>query len=123
VYELENHVFKWQYVREDMILELIDRFFAQHVFGPQRIARFREQHTALVGELESERHDDRGRFQRQLADVDHRIQLQLRAIEAGVEPALVRERIEALKAEQDEIRTALATHDKAQSGNGTLDID
>jgi hypothetical protein len=28
---------KWQYVREDLLLSVIDRFFHQHVFGPERL--------------------------------------------------------------------------------------
>jgi hypothetical protein len=99
---------KWQYVREDLLLGLIDRFFQQHVFGPERIACFREQHAALLGEVRGESDDQRGRVERQLADLDERIELQVRAIEAGVDPVLVRERIEALKAERDEIAAALA---------------
>jgi site-specific DNA recombinase len=39
---------KWQYVREDMVCDLINRFFRQHIFGPERVARFREQVKALV---------------------------------------------------------------------------
>ncbi len=114
---------KWQYVREDMLVDVIDGFFEQHVFGPQRIARLREQHASLATEIATEHHDDRGRIERQRADVEQRIELQLRAIEAGVEPALVRERIKALKAEQDEIEAALASLAATHSNNGTVDVD
>jgi hypothetical protein len=45
---------KWQYVREDALLPIIDGFFEQHLFGEQRIARFLEQRATLAGELRSE---------------------------------------------------------------------
>ena len=114
---------KWQYVREDILLDTIDEFFSQHVFGPERIARFRSQHAALAKEISSERHDDRDRIEQQRADVEKRIELQLRAIEAGVDPDLVRARIEALKAEADEIATALAAAAATRTNNGALDLD
>jgi hypothetical protein len=63
---------KWQYAREDLVLPLIDRFFEQHVFGPERVACFREQHGALLAEVSGESDDERRRLERQLADLDQR---------------------------------------------------
>jgi hypothetical protein len=45
---------KWQYVREDALLAIIDGFFEQQVLGEQRIARFLEQRATLAGELRSD---------------------------------------------------------------------
>jgi hypothetical protein len=61
---------KWQYVREDMLLNLINGFFTHHVFGPDRIAHFQAQHADLT------------------YDIDQRIALQLGAIEAGVDATI-----------------------------------
>ena len=46
---------KWQYVREDGLVTLIDGFFATRVFGPDRLAYFRTQSSALAGELRAPR--------------------------------------------------------------------
>lgn len=48
------------------------------------------------------------RLVRAIADLDGRVERQLAAIEAGVDPVLVGERIQALKAERDDKQTALA---------------
>lgn len=90
---------KWQYVREDRIGALIDHFFATHIFGPGRIARFKAQHTHLARELQDRDGDQRQRLTRQLTDVDQPLQRPLAAIEAGVDAVLVCERIRALKAQ------------------------
>jgi site-specific DNA recombinase len=113
----------WQYVREDALLAVIDGFFEQHVFGQQRIARFLEQRAALAGELRSEGHEERTRVERRLTDVDQRVELQLRAIEAGTDPTLVRDRVEALKAERDELQAALAAFDDADRADTAIDLD
>ena len=110
---------KWQYVREDLLLDLTDRFFEEHVFGSERVARFRDQHADLLSDVRGERDDDRGRLERQLQEIDQRISLQLRAIEAGVDPLLVGQRIDALKAERRETEAGFA----AASGISEQAID
>jgi site-specific DNA recombinase len=114
---------KWQYVREDLLLEQIDRFFTTHVFGEDRLARFREQHTALMRELGDDGASERMRVERQLADIERRIDLQLRAIEAGVDPTLVKERVERLKAERAEADGALAELNGSRNGAAAIDVD
>ncbi len=114
---------KWQYVREDMLLDLIDSFFARNIFGPERIACFQAQHTGLACDLDLTTRTTSSRLQDQLDDIDKRISLQLGAIEAGVDANLVRDRITALKTERSEIQAALVAlntgkHDTAQT---TLD--
>jgi hypothetical protein len=97
---------KWQYVREDRITNLVDRFFATHIFGPGSVARFKAQHADLVCELEDRDADQYQRLTRQLADLDQRVQRQLAAIEAGVDAVLVGNRIRALKAEHHNVEAA-----------------
>jgi hypothetical protein len=55
--------------------------------------------------------DRRERLTRQLADIDQRTARQVAAIEAGVDPVLVGERIRALKSEREGVETALAKAD------------
>lgn len=95
---------KWQYVREDRLLDSVDRFFATRIFGPQRIACFRSQHGSLARDLDDVASNRRERLATRIADVDRRIDRQLAAIEAGVDATVVGGRIEALKGERAERR-------------------
>jgi len=108
---------KWQYVREDNVIALVDAFFGTRVFGPERLEHFRGQASALTAELESNGNAERARAGDQLADVERRIERQLAAIEAGVDPAIVGERIRALKAERQEIETLVSQLDH-NNGDG-----
>jgi chromosome segregation ATPase len=99
---------KWQYVREDSLTTLIDSFFATRIFGADRLAHFRTQSSTLASELHSSNDDQRTRIAKQVGEVDQRIERQLAAIEAGVDPVLVGERIRNLKAEREEAQAALA---------------
>jgi Recombinase len=114
---------KWQYVREDSLLTLIDAFFATRVFGADRLVHFRRQSSTLGAELESKNGSERERAGSQLGEVDQRIERQLAAIEAGVDPVLVGERIRELKAERQEIEAAIAQLDRAQRDSEGFDVD
>lgn len=114
---------KWQYVREDSVIDLIDSFFASRVFGPERLAHFRRQSSALASELQSDDGDERKRVAKRLGDVDRRIERQLAAIEAGVDPALVGKRIRVLRAEREEAAAALAQLEGSRRDDGTVDVD
>lgn len=100
---------KWQYTREDHLTELVDQFFATHIFGPKPPRALQSQHAALARELDDTNTSQRQRLTAGLADLDQRIQRQIAAIEAGVDPGLVAQRIQALKDEKRETEIALAT--------------
>jgi hypothetical protein len=55
--------------------------------------------------------------------VQRRIELQIRAIEAGVDPTLVTARIEALKHEQHDLERALATSERSAASRPHVDLD
>jgi hypothetical protein len=112
-----------QYAREDALLDVIDRFFATHIFGPERLERFRGQHASLIRELASEHDNGRERMEREIADLDRRIEMQIEAIEAGVDAALVSARIDKLKQERRELESALASTERERRDNGLLDFD
>jgi len=99
---------KWQYVREDALLEAIDHFFATRIFGPERIAHFRSQYKALAAELQTDDGADRRRIESEIAEIEQRIERQLAAIESGVDPTVVGERIRKLKEERKHAEAALA---------------
>jgi hypothetical protein len=111
---------KWQYIREDRLTDCIDQFY---IFGPNAVAHFRSQHAALAPTLNDKATEQRERTVRGLADLDQRIARQIAAIEAGVDPVLVGERIRALKAERQQTETTLATLDLERRQRATLDLD
>jgi hypothetical protein len=100
---------KWQYVREESVLAPIDGFFAMRVFGPDRLTHLRSDQAALADSLPTT--DDGGEHKeakRRLSDVEQRIERQLAAIEAGLDPIVVGGRIRVLKSEREEVEAALA---------------
>jgi site-specific DNA recombinase len=114
---------KWQYVREDALLPAIDRFFATNIFGARRIHHLRAQHADLGRSIATEDTQENERLREQIADVEHRIELQVRAIEAGVEPALVSARIDALKHEQRDLQRALTASERSIASRPHTDLD
>ncbi len=98
---------KWQYLREDRLVPLIDAFFASRIFGAQRIAHFESQHRTLSRELTRDTTADRDRIERKLAEIDQRLSRQVAAIEAGVDPLVVGERIRELKHDRSHVEAAL----------------
>jgi site-specific DNA recombinase len=114
---------KWQYVREDILIPTIDSFFATNIFGPQRIHHLRAQHADLGPEIATEDTQEHEQLRERIADVQRRIELQIRAIEAGVEPTLVTARIEALKHEQHDLERALATSERSAASRPHADLD
>ena len=59
----------------------------------------------------------------QLGDIEQRIRRQLTAIENGVDPLLVGERIEALKGEREQTQAALTDLEIAARENGAVDLE
>lgn len=114
---------KWQYIREDNLQPIIDRFFATDIFGPQRIHHFRAQHAALAPTLRDKETAQRKRLTAKLADLDQRLERQLAAIESGVDPLFVGKRIRTLKDERQQAETALAQLDLQQRERTGIDLD
>lgn len=110
-------------MREDNLEPIIDKFFATDIFGAQRVQRFRDQHAALVPALTDQDATQRKRLTATLADLDQRIERQIAAIESGVDPVLVSERIQSLKSERQQSETALAQLDLLQRERIGLDLD
>jgi hypothetical protein len=68
----------------------------------------------------SQKHEQ---LRERLADVQRRIELQVRAIEDGVDPALVTARIDQLKHEQTDLKHALAEGEQAATSRPHADLD
>ena len=113
---------KWQYVREDAPGRA-DRRLLRHAGlrpesprplpRPERRARQRADRATTASERE--------RLARQVGEVEQRIERQLAAIEAGVDPVLVGERIRALKAKREEAEAALAELELDDRQHGTVE--
>jgi hypothetical protein len=114
---------KWQYIREDRLTDLIDQFFRTYIFGPNATTHFRAQHAALASTLGDEQSETRVRLTDRLSDLDRRIARQITAIESGVDPVLVGERIRALKGERKECELAVVRRDAEQHQHTIIDLD
>jgi hypothetical protein len=67
-----------------------EQFFATNIFWPSRLHHFRAQHVALATAVEDDKTtQQRARLADQLADLDQRLQLQIAAIESGVDPRIL----------------------------------
>lgn len=94
-------------IREDRLLKLVLRFFEQRIFGPLRLDRLEKQ---LRAQARSERADGKlagTRLRKQINEIDRKIKAQVVALEAGIEPQLVTERIGELRGEKEALVAAL----------------
>ena len=105
-------------VREDWIERLVLRFFEQRIFGPMRLDKLAKQ---LRAHDRAERRNGKlagTRMRQQLAELDRKIKAQVQALEKGIEPELVSERIGELRGDRDALEEALAgigtEHQKAE---------
>jgi hypothetical protein len=108
-------------VREDSLTTLIDSFFATRIFGADRLAYFRAQSSTMASEAQDRDDDKRTRITKQLSEVDQRIERQLAAIEAGVDPAVVGKRIRTLKTEREEAEVILAQLEDSRRDSTVID--
>jgi hypothetical protein len=93
------------------------------LFGPNHLHHLRAQHASIATAIEQDKTiQQRARLTDQLADIDQRIGRLLAAIEAGIEPALVGERIRTLKAERHQAEAALSQLDLQQRQHAGIDL-
>lgn len=98
---------KWIYLREDALLPLVERFFAQRIFGPLRLEKLAQQ---LKAHDRDERRANRlaaTRLRQHLADTDRKLRIQVQALEDGIDAELVTARITELRADRDTAQAAL----------------
>jgi site-specific DNA recombinase len=104
--QIEGHG-TWCSVREDVLLPLALRFFEERVFGPMRMDLLAQQLDAHGKRSRIEAQEAQARPNRQIADLDKAIAFQVQAIEKGIEPELVAERIAELRADKEQAEAAL----------------
>ncbi len=108
----------WCSVREDALLPLVLDFFQERVFGATRLDRLAKQLDA-AGSLRDPDQLQRTRLQDEINQARAAIAAQVRGLEAGVDPAAVRARIEELKAGLAECESALAALPQGSPDEGT----
>lgn len=81
------------------------------------------QLAALRAEVGGEEDDERERVASGLAELEQKIERQLDAIEEGIDPILVGDRIRTLKTEREGVEARLAQLDHARSDSDAIDPD
>ena len=84
-------------VREDWLERLVLRFFEQRIFGPMRLDKLAKQ---LKAHNRAERRNGKlagTRMRQQIGELERKIKAQVQALEKGIEPELVSERIGELR--------------------------
>jgi hypothetical protein len=98
---------KWVYVREDWLERLVLRFFEQRVFGPMRLDRLAKQLRAHDREQRRNGKLAGTRMRQQIAELDRKVKAQVVALEKGIEPELVSQRLAELRGEKAALEEAL----------------
>jgi hypothetical protein len=98
---------KWIYLREDHLLPLVEKFFAERIFGPMRADKLARQLRAQGKRSKRKAKDASVRVRQEVGDLDRKIGLQLNALEQGIEPELVGQRIAELRVEKERAEAAL----------------
>lgn len=109
------------YMREDLIMNVVNQFFAERVFGPKRRGLFAASLDNLDTAATQERFEQRERAQRQLADIARKQDNVLRQVEDG-DPddpftQRLRQRFNDLEAQRKTQLALVADLDKADAGN------
>jgi site-specific DNA recombinase len=115
--QIEAHG-QWLSLREDALLPLVEKFFAERIFGPMRLDKLARQ----LRQHQKSGRKQAGVAQRQLrdtiADLDRRIGLQIQALEEGVEPELIGKRISDLRKAKEEAEIELRALTPAAANSG-----
>ena len=99
---------KFPSIREDRLEQAVLSFFEQRIFGPLRLDKLSKQ---LPAESRSKRRDGKlagTRIRQQVTELDRKIKAQVLALEEGIEPELVSERIDEHRAQKEALEDALA---------------
>ena len=84
---------QWLSLREDALLPLVEQFFAERIFGPMRLDKLARQLRAHQKATAKAANGTQKRLRDEIADLDDRIGKQIEALEQGIEPQLVGQRI------------------------------
>jgi site-specific DNA recombinase len=99
---------KWISVREEWLVRLVLRFFEQRIFGPMRVEKLAKQLTAHGREQKRNGKLAGIKMRNQIAELERKIKAQVQALEKGIEPELVSERIGELRGEKEALEEAIS---------------
>ena len=88
-------------------MPLVELFFAERIFGPMRLDKLERQLRAQQKTSRRKAKDGQRRLRDRARDLDRRIGLQIDALEKGIEPELVGQRIAELRAEKETVDAEL----------------
>lgn len=94
-------------VREDWLERLVLRFFEQRIFGPMRLDKLAKQLRAHDRDHRRNGKLAGTRIRQQVVELERKIKAQVQALEKGIEPELVSERIVELRGEKEALEDAL----------------
>jgi site-specific DNA recombinase len=100
-------------VREDALLPLVERFFAERIFGPMRLDKLAKQLRSHQRDSRRKSQTAHRRLRAEVADVDERIGRQIEGLERGIEPELVGRRIAELREAKERAEIELRGLDPA----------
>ncbi len=99
---------KWVSVREPELLALVEDFYRERVFGPLRVEKLAKQLNQAERNQTKTSKLQATKLRTAISEADRKIKLQVIALEDGIEPALVKERIAELRDEKKAAEDALA---------------
>ena len=100
---------QWLSIREDQLLPIVEQFFAERIFGPMRLDKLARQLRAHEKTTTKMTLATQRRLRDRIADLDRRIGLQIEALERGIEPDLVKQRIAELRKGKERAEIELRT--------------
>lgn len=112
---------QWLYLREDVLLPLIEDFFAERIFGPMRLDKL--EHQLRAHARATRRHDDHRQrdLTKQIADIDTRISRLIDALEGGLDADEVRRRLRGLQEDKENAEAELRALAPASADSETPD--
>jgi site-specific DNA recombinase len=113
---------KWVSVREDKLLSLVEDFFRERVFGPLRVEKLAKQLNQVERDQTKTSKLQATKLRTAISEADRKIKLQVIALEEGIEPELVKERIAELRTEKKAAEDALAALPAEQVQTEEADI-
>jgi hypothetical protein len=96
----------------------VEQFFAERIFGPMRLDKLARQLRAHQKASRKQTDTRQRQLRDQIADLDRRIGLQITALERGIEPDLIGQRIAELREAKDAAEIELRTLTPAAANSG-----
>jgi hypothetical protein len=98
---------QWLSIREDTLLPLVEKFIADRIFGPMPLDKLEKQLRTHQKTAKKQTDALQRELRDRIADLDRRIGLQIDALETGIEPQLVGQRIADLREAKEEAEIEL----------------